>query len=134
MHHIVKTQHEQHKANAMSVAISRNNIEVEEWSKLLDIFMETTGFVEIAGESNSKGSVTNYVVPAEKCLEFVKRTEDFAGSIPEYLSCIIPPKKWTTVYIGGYYAKVKELWLVKARFNPRAYLEELNNPRYADSI
>lgn len=120
----------------MSVAMSRNNIEVEEWSKhdkiqlgskLLDIFMETTGFIEIAGESNSKGSVTNYVVPTEKCLEFVRRTEDFAGSTPEYLPCIIPPKKWTTVYNGGYYAKVKELWLVKARFNPKAYLEELNN-------
>lgn len=136
MHHIVKTHHEQHKANAMSVAMSRNNIEVEEWSKqdkiqlgskLLDIFMETTGFIEITGESSSKGSVTNYVVPAEKCLEFVKRIEDFAGSTPEYLPCIIPPKKWTNVYNGGYYAKVKELWLVKARFNPRAYLEELNN-------
>lgn len=136
MHHVVKTQHEQHKANAMSVAMSRNNIEVEEWSKqdkiqlgskLLDIFMETTGFVEIAGESSSKGTVTNYVVPTEKCLEFVKRTEDFAGSTPEYLPTIIPPKKWTNVFDGGYYAKVKELWLVKARFSPRAYLEELNN-------
>lgn len=136
MHHIVKTQHEQHKANAMSVAMSRNNIEVEEWSKqdkiqlgskLLDIFMETTGFIEIAGESNSKGTVSNYVVPTEKCLEFVKRTEDFAGSTPEYLPTIVPPKEWTNVYDGGYYAKVKELWLVKARFNPRNYLEELNN-------
>lgn len=136
MHHIVKTQHEQHKANAMSVAMSRNNIEVEEWSKqdkiqlgskLLDIFMETTGFIEIAGESNSKGTVSNYVVPTEKCLEFVKRTEDFAGSTPEYLPTIIPPKAWTNVYDGGYYAKVRELWLVKARFNPRNYLEELNN-------
>lgn len=136
MHHIVKTQHEQHKANAMSVAMSRNNIEVEEWSKqdkiqlgskLLDIFMETTGFIEIAGESNSKGTVSNYVVPTEKCLEFVKRTEDFAGSTPEYLPTIVPPKAWTNVYDGGYYAKVRELWLVKARFNPRNYLEELNN-------
>ena len=136
MHHIVKTQHEQHKANAMSVAMSRNNIEVEEWSKqdkiqlgskLLDIFMETTGFIEIAGESNSKGTVSNYVVPTEKCLEFVKRTEDFAGSTPEYLPTIMPPKEWTNVYDGGYYAKIKELWLVKARFNPRNYLEELNN-------
>lgn len=136
MHHIVKTQHEQHKANAMSVAMSRNNIEVEEWSKqdkiqlgskLLDIFMETTGFIEIAGESNSKGTVSNYVVPTEKCLEFVKRTEDFAGSTPEYLPTIVPPKEWTNVYDGGYYAKVRELWLVKARFNPRNYLEELNN-------
>lgn len=136
MHHIVKTHHEQHKANAMSVAMSRNNIDVEEWSKqdkiqlgskLLDIFMETTGFIEIAGESSIKGTVTNYVVPTEKCLEFVKRTEDFAGSTPEYLPTIIPPKKWTNVFDGGYYAKVRELWLVKARFNPRAYLEELNN-------
>ena len=135
MHHIAKTQHEQHKANAMSVAMSRNNIEVEEWSKqdkiqlgskLLDIFMETTGFIEIAGESNSKGTVSNYVVPTEKCLEFVKRTEDFAGSTPEYLPTIIPPKAWTNVYDGGYYAKVRELWLVKARFNPKNYLEELN--------
>lgn len=136
MHHVVKTQHEQHKANAMSVAMSRNNIEVEEWnkqdkiqlgSKLLDIFMETTGFIEIAGESNSKGTVSNYVVPTEKCLEFVKRTEDFAGSTPEYLPTIVPPKEWTNVYDGGYYAKIKELWLVKARFNPKNYLEELNN-------
>lgn len=136
MHHVVKTQHEQHKANAMSVAMSRNNIEVEEWSKqdkiqlgskLLDIFMETTGFIEIAGESNSKGTVSNYVVPTEKCLEFVKRTEDFAGSTPEYLPTIMPPKEWTNVYDGGYYAKIKELWLVKACFNPKNYLEELNN-------
>ena len=136
MHHIVKTHHEQHKANAMSVAMSRNNIDVEEWSKqdkiqlgskLLDIFIETTGFIEIVGDSNNKGTVTNYVVPTEKCLEFVKRTEDFAGSTPDYLPTIIKPKKWTNVFDGGYYAKVRELWLVKARFNPKAYLEELNN-------
>lgn len=136
MHHIVKTHHEQHKANAMSVAMNRNGIEVDEWgkqdkvqlgSKLLDIFIETTGFVEITGESNSKGTVTKYVVPTEKCLEFVSRVEDFAGGTPDYLPTIIPPKQWSNVYDGGYYAKVKELWLVKARFSPRNYLEELNN-------
>lgn len=136
MHSIVKTNHEQHKANALNIAMKRAGIGVETWSKqdkvqlgvkLIEIFMDATGFIEISGESNLKGTVTNYVVPTEKCLEFIKRTEDFAGATPEYLPTIIPPKLWSDVFDGGYYAKTKELWLVKARFSPKAYLEELNN-------
>lgn len=136
MHNIVKTSHEQHKANALNIAMKRAGLEVEAWSKqdrvqlgtkLIEIFMETTGFIEISGDSNIKGTVTNYVVPTEKCLEFIKRTEDFAGATPEYLPTIIPPKPWINAFDGGYYAKTKELWFVKARFSPKAYLEEINN-------
>lgn len=132
---IVKSKNEHHRYAAMSVAMSRNEIGFEKWSlnertqlglKIIDLIITYTGYIEIMPLSNGYKTV-NYVVATDKCTGWITRCKHSELLSPEYLPTIIPPKEWTNPFDGGYYSKIKPLWLVKARFSPKNYLEELNN-------
>lgn len=89
-------------------------------SKLVELFIESTGMVATAREAD------------RICIETTKETREWiekegrncALLTPTYMPTLIPPKPWTSPFEGGYWTgRARRLTLLKAR--KRGYLEEL---------
>lgn len=136
----IKSHHERHRFVSIKVIMKRNGVDCDSaWSlnertqlgiKLIDIMASSTGYIEIIATKRPKDRLpVNYIKVTDKCLIWIDSCRDTALMNPDYLPCIIPPKAWESPFSGGYYSNIKPLWLVKARFNPRNYLEELANKK-----
>lgn len=128
-----------HKKNVMSVKMAHSGVDFAAWPKtdklhigvkLLDIVIETTGYVEL-GEINKSISGKPKTV---KIVQATKETEEWIGRkntrsellAPKYLPCVIPPKDWTSPTSGGYHSKsVRPLTFIKTSY--RNYIEEVSN-------
>lgn len=143
--HVNKSSDEFYKHRVMTFAMNKYDIDWEPWSntdklhigqKLIDIIMQTTGYIEIVaiGEgkmvNTSKGGRKThvyYINATQKVLDWIgqkcARTELL---FPECLPCIIPPKPWTGPMSGGYHTDfIQQRPLIKTRH--AAYIEELAN-------
>lgn len=109
-------------------------VELEEWPakakvlvgmKLVELFIEATGLIE--SRLVSEGRNTVYMVHlTEGALAWMEEEGHRLESLfPMLMPTIIPPKRWTTPFSGGYYTlQARNLTLIKT-FN-RPYLEELS--------
>ena len=92
---------------------------------LINLFMEATGFVEIAEKKADKNRTMKVVVPSQAVLTFIEKNRDSAQLLnPVYLPMVVPPVDWTGPRGGGYITHhTKPLTLVKTQ--NRNYHEEL---------
>lgn len=131
-----RTHHPQHRKGVLRRSMTKDGQEWDNWPltdkaqlgvKLIELFVESTGLVEIAYRDISTKDTPIHIelTPAtskwihEKCA----RSELM---YPEYLPTLVPPKDWDSPIGGGYYSRaIRPLKLVKTRnWN---YLEELKN-------
>ena len=74
--------------------------------KIIDLVITKTELV--ANQKFKSGNrYTHYIIATPKTVEYIKnfnQTHEVAR--PRYLPTIIPPKKWTRVWGGGYYANI----------------------------
>ena len=135
------SKHERHKQAVYSYIAGKNGVELPSWpkrdklligQKLIEIVIDTTGYVEIvvdyksqsAKKTTSGGAYTYHLVGTAKCLDWIASLEEYPGlATPEHLPTIIPPRPWSRPYGGGYYTLFKPLTLVKN--GAPNYLEEL---------
>ena len=93
--------------------------------KLLDLFIETTGYVEVYTDTSAKKRTKVYLVATEKTREWLERANRSCEVLtPAYMPTVIPPRPWTSPWEGGYHTSLLDrITLVKTRNRP--YLEEL---------
>lgn len=93
--------------------------------KLIELFIEATGFISLDHTEKKKRSNPLVILPSPAVLNWVKK-KNASGSVmqPELLPMLVPPRDWTTPWDGGYLTKaVPQMSMVKVR--SRMYLEDL---------
>lgn len=92
---------------------------------LVEIACRSTGLFETRKATVGKKDTPIFVVPTDKALEWIaSSTQRMELLSAQYWPTVVPPKRWTTPWNGGYWsANVKRLPLVKTR--NKVYLEEL---------
>lgn len=95
--------------------------------KLIDIFIETTGFVELGSRKNPKGKTLKILIPTQKVNDFIANNRAAAELLsPIYLPMVVPPVDWTGPRGGGYLTHhTPPLTLIKTQ--NRNYLEEIES-------
>ncbi|MGB1154780.1 MAG: hypothetical protein ACPG4F_11440, partial [Paracoccaceae bacterium] len=69
--------------------------------KLIDIFTEATGFVEMIKKVRDKNKTDLHLVATEKVCEFIENNRDAAQLLtPVYLPMVVPPIDWSTPMSG----------------------------------
>lgn len=103
------------------------NVVINLGIKMLEILIETTGLVELSRINVGTKNEQETIRLTEKYVEyFAGRARALAGISPMMQPCVVPPKPWTDVRGGGYWAcGRKPLSLI--RTGSRKALE-----RYAD--
>lgn len=94
--------------------------------KLIELFIEATGFITLEQDFVKAKDTPYRVVPSPSVLEWIIK-KNASGSVmqPELLPMIIPPKDWASSWGGGYISKaLPRLALVKTFDHP--YLEDLS--------
>ena len=72
-------------------------------TQALDIFVDTTGYVEILRVTARKSKET-YVVPTPTTMEWIDRCcESLQFMSPVFMPTLIPPKPWSNTRDGGYW-------------------------------
>ncbi|WP_339771482.1 DNA-directed RNA polymerase [uncultured Pseudosulfitobacter sp.] len=96
-------------------------------TKLLEVFIESTGFAELVFVVQSKNRTVNYVQPTEAIVKWMEGTRENASHLtPAYLPMVVRPDPWTSPFNGGYHSpSLRPVEFVKTR--NRAYLEELSS-------
>ena len=135
---------EHYRATVYNYIAGKNNVPLPSWPKadkvllghkLIEIVMETTGYVEVIQDFKSKSAgrastshnaaYTYHVVGTSRCLEWIIKLEEYTAlATAEYMPTVIPPKPWTGTHGGGYYSLHQPLKLVKTGNDN--YLEELS--------
>ncbi|BAF89605.1 DNA-directed RNA polymerase [Azorhizobium caulinodans ORS 571] len=93
--------------------------------KLIEVLREATGMVDIQRDTMGINDTQVFVVATEATLQWIADANQRMEFLsPAFLPTIIPPKRWTTPFDGGYHSGlVQRLPFVKTR--NRNYLEEL---------
>lgn len=135
---------EHYRATVYRCIAGRNGVQLPSWpradqvilgQKLIEIVMETTGYIEIVQDYKSKSArraststaaaYTYSVVGTPRCLEWITKLEDYTAlTAAEFLPTVIPPNPWAGTHGGGYYSLHQPLKLVKT--GNGNYLEELS--------
>ena len=94
--------------------------------KLIDLFIEATGFVQIVDRKIDEKKSIKILVATQSVCDYVERNADAASLLnPIYLPMVVKPENWTNPYDGGYLTHyTKPLSFVKTP--DRNYLEELS--------
>lgn len=128
--HLKEANHLRYRKRVMVYQMNKAGVAWKEWPeaqkvllgcRLIELFAEATGLVEIAQQDRGKYRV----LATPKTLEWLeKRNARCAELCPIFLPCIVPPKPWTTPTSGGYHTEaVRRLTLIKTR--SKGFLEEL---------
>lgn len=130
-----KSPDARHRRNAMLMPARKMGAKFEDWSprdklligtKLIELFVETTGLAQITRMSEGTANTQIYVEATPATLEWIEgENAHLEWLSPVYLPTIIPAKDWTSAFSGGYWSgRVRRLTLVKTK--NREYLEELS--------
>ena len=75
-------------------------------SKLISIIISKTGIVQLR-KIKVRSKTVNYIEPTAKTIEFIQTFNKHAETIkPRFAPLIVPPKDWTSMWGGGFYANV----------------------------
>ena len=104
------------KRHGLNHKMNKDGFQFLEWTnperiqvgtKIIDIIIVKTGLVELEKFKSGRKKFTNYIVPIQKTLDWIRDFNSVAEvARPRYLPTIIPPKDWTRVWGGGYYANI----------------------------
>ena len=122
------------KRQNINAAANRYNKEWSGWSKsdkvhvgtkLIDLFIASTGFAEVSSRRTSKSKSERIIIPSASVCEFIEQNENLASLLqPMYLPMVVEPEPWSSPKGGGYLTHyTRPLMLVKT--NKRNFLEEL---------
>lgn len=94
-------------------------------AKLLDLFIQSTGLVELSTRNEGGHRTVTYAEPTEAVVKWMEDTRENAAELaPTYLPMVVRPDPWTGPFNGGYLSPLlRPVPFVKTR--NRAYLEEL---------
>ena len=94
--------------------------------KLIDLFIQSTGLVEVGHWGASNKNTRVFLVAHEDTVDLITK-QCARGEVmsPSLLPTVIPPKTWTSVLSGAYHFTPVNHPLVKTR--NRNYLEEIHN-------
>jgi DNA-directed RNA polymerase len=83
---------------------------------LIDYIIVETGIIRINTHFVARNKSQSFVDPTDKTLEWIKHFNETAMMLrPRYVPSIIPPKKWTDVFEGGYHSEIlNKLPMVRA--------------------
>jgi DNA-directed RNA polymerase len=100
--------------------------------KLIDLLIQATGIVEIVHETkySTKGRKPKtkiYVQATEETTKWILEKHEHDELLcPVYMPTLVPPKRWTNPFNGGYWTKaLRTTPILKTR--NRNYLEDLSN-------
>lgn len=123
------------RSRNLKAAYNRYNQKWSGWSKkqklhigikLIDLFIEATGFVEVIDKKIDSKKIIKIIVATQKVCDYVERNADAAALLnPVYLPMVVKPQEWSNPFNGGYLTHyTKPLTFVKTP--DRNYLEELS--------
>jgi len=99
--------------------------------KLVDIFIQATGFVEIVTKIREKNRTDLHLIATHEVCEFVEKNKDVAQLLtPMYMPMVVPPVDWTSPRDGGYLTHhLSQMPFVKVRQNVASqnYLTDLES-------
>lgn len=74
--------------------------------KLMEILIESSGLIDVQRENagSVKEDCEAVVLHPEWAAKLGKRAFNLAGISPVYQPCVVPPKRWTSIKGGGYWA------------------------------
>ena len=93
--------------------------------KMLELYIEATGFVQMTFTAEGTRKRVNYIDPTEVILKWIAGTQAKAMMLnPVYLPMVVKPMAWTSPFDGGYLTpRPSPMALIKT--SNRAYLSEL---------
>lgn len=112
---------EAHKTLVLNYAMGKFNIKFDRWprtiliqvgSKLIDLFRESTGLIELERvllQTGNKGLQKDQwqVSLSPKAVEWLEQSVDRGRNLfPYYLPTVIPPKPWDSLEGGGYHSNL----------------------------
>lgn len=109
------TTNYKHKRNTLSVKARDLGMAWTPWSEevlmsvgalVVSLLMEVCDLVEtVRVPRKTRGHSDVFLVPTEKCIEWVKEHNALSElSRPDCMPCIIPPEDWSDWKTGGYYS------------------------------
>lgn len=94
--------------------------------KLIEIMVEETGLFEMVLVGKGRRKSRYFLKPTDELAEWLEKQHARCELLcPVHLPMVVPPKRWTTPYSGGYLTSAPGVRLVKS--NNRDYLDELGN-------
>ena len=98
---------------------------------LINMFIETTGFVFEHRVTKAKNKTDIYIKPSQSVCDFIEANKDVASLLnPVHLPMVVPPLEWTSPTSGGYITHhTPQMPLIKIRTNwqGKNYFEDLNS-------
>jgi DNA-directed RNA polymerase len=132
-----KTSHYGYKRTVMNQAMNRHNITWTAWTDrerllvgqvCLDLFIQSTGMVEMVLKNPEKNSTIYYIVATEETMRWINEENARCELMsPMFFPMLVPPKPWTSPYSGGYYSQNLRRHVKVIKSRSAAYLEELEN-------
>jgi DNA-directed RNA polymerase len=125
---VKKVGNYRHKSRVMTLMMNRDGVSWTPWpkrdkvllgTKLIDIIIAKTGFVETNLRSSGKRTTSVYLQATDKISEWIDRQCARSELLsPMLMPCIVPPRDWTSVINGGYHSNaIPQLKLIKTRNN-----------------
>ena len=109
-----KTNRWQYKKNVWVCGMSRHELQFDDWTKEHRLHLgvqmihlcELLGLVKVGNMKLNKTKTITYVQPTPKIIKEIKNFNIKNEALfPKYLPMLMPPRKWTSPFIGGYYGK-----------------------------
>ncbi len=130
-----QTKHENHRKKVLVAAMGRDGTIWTSWPladqlhlgcKLVELFVEVTGFVEISMEHKGPKDHPQTLSATPEILKWIG-AKNASGAVmqPELLPMLVPPKDWTTPWDGGYLKPIPNASLIK--IHDRMVLEDYNS-------
>ena len=104
------------KRKGLNHKMNKDGFQFKEWTreerrqvgcKMIDLVITKTGLVANQKFKSGNGRYTHYIIAIPETVEYITNFNQKAEvARPRYLPTIIPPKKWTRVWGGGYYANI----------------------------
>ena len=135
----IKRKNERQKSSIGVHTMNKWDIDFDVWpktdkvhigQKLIEAVILATGICEVrTRQDKNKDSRKCYLAPTEKTKEWIAG-ENSRNPLytPMTLPCIVPPKKYTTPFDGGYFSEYIPMTTnVMVKSHNKRYLEELKN-------
>lgn len=117
--------HRERRKTVMRLMAGRAGVVHDNWPKvnrlhlgmtLIDVVMATTKMVEVKIEGAGRSKMAHLVATAETLTQIATVNNMLETMKPSYLPMIVPPKRWTTPFNGGYWTGLaRKVRLVKTR-------------------
>jgi DNA-directed RNA polymerase len=141
-----KSTSAKHRNGVLRAGMRLAKLDVGEWDSatylrvgevLFDLFVTNTGLVETYTTTKTKHRRLLRVKPTEACIAWLEKQHGRCELLsPIYLPMVVPPRKWTNPFDGGYLdSQYSGIPLVKTR--NRQYLEDLSHvemPKVYDAV